>query len=159
MLRNFFPYTINKYLFGDRKEFENNFCETDKDWELWLKFYEELYLSHQKSGLRSRIHNSGYKVLKKLDLTQKNILEIGPGNLPHASFWNGVPRKYVVVDVDQNFIEIAEDKLQSLGIDVESHLVKRTEFAEISDESLDIILTFYSLEHIYDLQGLLEFFI
>ena len=158
MLRNFLPHAINKRLFGDRKKFGNKFCETDKDWELWLKFYEEFYLFLQKTGSGSMINNWGYKVLKKLDLTQKNILEIGPGNLPHLSFWNGVPRKYIVVDADQNFLEIAEDKLQSLGIDVESHLVKRTEFAEISDESLDIILTFYSLEHIYDLQGLLEFF-
>lgn len=158
MLRSFLPYSINRRLFGDRKRFQNKFHETDEDWKLWLEFYEEFYLSTQKDVVGSTVNNWGYEVLRELDLTKKTVLEIGPGYLPHLSFWKGIPSKYVIVDVDKKFIEISKEKLRSFNISVESHLVKRTELAEIVDESLDIVLTFYSLEHIYELPKFLNFF-
>lgn len=158
MIRNFLPILLNNFLYGDRKQYQGKFDTCDEDWVKWLKFYETFYHSTQKNGIGAVVNNWGYRVLNDLDLGDKTVLEIGPGNLPHEDYWNGTPSKYVVVDVKQEFLEICMQKLDAAGIDVETHLIERSEFADIPDESIDIILTFYSLEHIHNLQGIVKYF-
>lgn len=158
MLKNYLPQFINKRLFGDRNKFLGRFDKNDPDWLEWEKFYLKFYTSTQKEGAGSVVNNWGYKILNKIDMESKTVFEIGPGNLPHMSFWNNAPKKYIVADIDQKFIDASVKKFEVNKIEYETHLVKRSQFAEIPDNSIDIVLTFYSLEHMSNLPELLDFF-
>lgn len=87
-----------------------------------------------------------------------SVLEIGAGNLPHRRFWNGLPNEYHLVDVDENFLQEQKNKLSELKISAELHHVERGEMPVVEDDSLDVIFTFYSLEHLFDLDRQLQFY-
>ena len=94
MLRHFLPLFINNELFGFRKKFGQIAHKNDKDWEKWLSIYPSVYRDTQKtSKFANIINNSGYKILKEINLQGCNIAEIGPGGGYHFSYFNGKPKK------------------------------------------------------------------
>ncbi|OAH06909.1 Methyltransferase domain protein [Rhodobacteraceae bacterium SB2] len=158
MLREFLPTTWNNKLFGRRMEFGHEIDINDPDWVAWLEFYEDFYSNTQKRGLGKHVNDFGYKILSEINLDRKTIVEIGPGSLPHVDYWQGMPFRYLAVDVDERFLDITRKKLDTLRIQSESYLISRGEKANIAMGSVDVVLSFYSLEHLQDLDGYLSYF-
>lgn len=150
-----FPYFVKKRLFGDRKKYGTEADINDKEWGMWLDQINDFYTSTQKQGIGEYINNAGYKILKNIDFTNKIVLEVGPGSLPHLDLMQSYPAEYIIADVDKNFLEISKKKLDNKSIVSRSILIENRADAsinEIKDSSVDILLTFYSLEHFYDLE-------
>ena len=98
----------------------------------------------------------GYKVLKELDVNEKIVLEIGAGLLPHLEFLNGKPKRYIVVDIRNHFLDLAKNQI---GENCETHLsLNRSTFPDVAPNSVDFIFTFYSLEHLPNLEETLTFY-
>jgi SAM-dependent methyltransferase len=77
------------------------------------------------------------------------VLEIGPGSLPHKKLWQGSPEKFISVEVDDQFHRLAREKCQS---DFYGLTRLRGDYRlELPDESVDVVLAFYSLEHLENL--------
>ena len=141
LLSNYLPEKINKVLFGDRSKFGYEVDYKDKDWIEWESVYYDFYSNTQKKGVGKYVNDSGYKIFKEFNFQDKVILEIGPGSLPHLNFMNGTPSKYIMVDVDENIlIKNRQDP----------------QIPNIKNNSLDAIVTFYSLEHLYPLEPFLN---
>ena len=155
MLRKFLPQKIRNVLFGNRKLYGLNVISNDKDWIEWENFTQLFYHNTQKTGIGNIINEYGYRVLKKVCFNKKIVFEIGPGNLAHNKFWNGIPDKFIAVDIYNEFLSQTEQKIPEIfhGIKVD-----RNDKIPLEDNSVDIILSFYSLEHLYDLdEKLIEF--
>ena len=55
--------------------------------ERMAKTIQKFLFKNQKSGIGRIVNNAGYKILKHIDLKDKNILEIGPGSMdPYKIF-------------------------------------------------------------------------
>jgi SAM-dependent methyltransferase len=158
MIRKFLPTIVRNPLWGNREKYGLNVDVNDKDWMAWLNFYNEFYTKTQKEGRGETVNNWGYQVIENINLNGMSVLEIGAGNLPHRRFWRGLPTKYHLVDVDDNFLQQQKNKLYELKIDTQLHHVKRGEVPVIKDGSVDVIFTFYSLEHLFDLDKQLQFY-
>lgn len=152
---NILPSYIRTQLFGYRKEDSIEFNENDPDWKLWQSAYHDFYDETQTSGFGGYITGLGYRIIKKIDLSSKNLLEIGPGSVPHLKFWNKEPKRYVSVEIDSRFNEKIGNKIKNHNMITRSKVSFKI---DVPDESIDIILTFYSLEHLMQLdENLLEF--
>ena len=92
--------------------------------------------------------------MSSIDLSDKVLLEIGPGDIRHLPFWRDgkKPKGYIVADVQSEMIDKAQATLSSTGLSVRSLLVRRdSNVLPLEENSADVIITFYSLEHIYAL--------
>jgi SAM-dependent methyltransferase len=157
MIRNFLPYFIFRRLFGDRRKYQNKFSENDSDWLIWSKFWEEFYETTQQSGVGAVVNNWGYKVLLDVDLSGKTVMEIGPGNLPHIKYWKNLPDKYIAIDTSERHFEHLDKKLDKKII-VKKYLSKPNEIVSIPEDNIDVIMSFFSIEHIHNLEEILKFF-
>lgn len=151
------PRYLSKSLFGDRRKFGLEKIIEDPDWVAWQDFYLEFYKVTQKQGIGKTVNDAGYQVLSMIDLNNKRIMEIGPGIIPHIPFWVGKPLHYSLVDNLQSLLDQTAKILDSAGVEyscdqINSHLLPFT------DEEFDIVLSFYSLEHIYPMDKYLEEF-
>ena len=158
MIRKFLPAIIRSPLWGNREKYGGNIDVNHKDWIEWLNFNNKFYTKTQKEGAGKIVNNWGYKVIGNINLNGMSVLEIGAGNLPHRRFWKGLPAEYHLVDVDDNFLQESKTKLSELKIGAKLHHLERGEFPVIDDDSLDVIFTFYSLEHLFDLDKQLQFY-
>jgi SAM-dependent methyltransferase len=152
------PPCLQRPLFGDRAQFGLMPNETDPCWTEWQKRYLDFYLSTQKTGLGKYINDLGYRVLSDIDLSNKVICEIGPGTIPHLRFWQGKPARYIAVDIDEQFIHATRDKVQqAVGCDFKGVKISRDHYQlDLPDQSIDILLSFYSFEHLYPLESYLR---
>ncbi len=137
-------------LFGDRQRFGLKIQEHDPDWLEWQTFYQDFYQNTQKQGLGKIVNDAGYEILRQVDMNGRKILEVGPGNLPHRRFWNGIPDHYSVLDIKQEFIDQSLQVLAQESIPSTSHL-SSSSVLPLKDASVDLIISFYSLEHMYPL--------
>ena len=150
----YLPEKISKKFFGDRKKYGLIPDKDDPDWILWEKEYLNFYDTTQKKGLGSYINDSGYKILKGVDLTGLVVCEIGPGSLPHRKNWTGTPEKYIGVDINQDFLDLLPDKANCPfeQVKVESD----AKSLPLPSKSIDILLSFYSFEHLNPLSVYLD---
>ena len=139
-------------LFGDRELFGYVPSPDDKDWQAWQALRQSFYEDTQQQGAGKTVNVAGYKVMQKIDMTGKHVLEIGPGSLPHIRFWNGRPKKYTLVDYQQNVLDRSISILEAEKIDVDSCLINSHRLP-ISSNQVDIVISFYSLEHLYPLES------
>jgi SAM-dependent methyltransferase len=144
------PAILTNPLFGDRRRFGQVIQDQDPDWQEWQAFYMNFYQNTQKNGLGKIINDAGYEILRQIDLNGKNVLEIGPGNLPHRRFWKGKPAHYAVVDVNQEFLDQSLQVLEQDAISTTSYLIS-SPMLHLEDESIDLIISFYSMEHMHPL--------
>jgi len=151
------PSILANPLFGDRKRFGLEIQENDHDWQEWQKFYMQFYQNTQKSGIGKKVNDAGYEILSQIDLSGKHVLEVGPGALPHYRYWNGKPAKYTVVDVKQVFLDQSLQILNQEGV-IFSSCLTSADSLPFDDGSIDIIISFYSLEHMYPLDTFLKEF-
>ena len=155
MLRKFLSDKLFSVLFGNRKLYGTKKVQNDKDWIKWNKFYYKFYTKTQKEGVGNIVNEWGYKILKKLSFKKKIIFELGPGTLPHYRFWKDVPEKFYAVDVFEKFLSESKKKIPKI---FKGYKVTKYQKIPLKGNSVDIILTFYSLEHMLDLDKKLSEF-
>lgn len=155
--RHYLPDIIFVPLFGDRKKYGREILIDDIDWNKWLQFYFKFYSDTQKNSVGKIVNDAGYRILKKVNLTGMKVLEIGPGILPHRSFWEGVPKEYSICDIKEEFLTQTEKIIERDKIKVKKILLNSA-LIPIPDNTVDIILSFYNLEHLYPLDQYLKEF-
>lgn len=144
------PHILSSILFGDRRRFGLAIHEDDLDWKEWQIFCMQFYQHTQKGGVGKTINNAGYEMLSKIDLADKHVLEVGAGALPHRPYWKNKPAKYTVIDIRQRFIDQSMQILKQENIISQSFL-SSAESIPLESKSADVIISFYSLEHMYPL--------
>lgn len=156
LARNLIPNFLCKKLWGDRDKYGINPIIEDPQWSEWQEMQLDFYKSNQRKGIGSVVNDSGYSVMAEIDLNEKCVLEFGPGDLRHHKFWNSKPRKYIIADVHEGMMNVAASVLQKDKINFDSFLIGRNEKLPLAKNSVDVIISFYSLEHLYPLEIYLE---
>ena len=157
MLYKILPYFIFKPLFGDRKRWGLKTDFEDKDFRKWQdECYLQFYQDNQKGNIGTAVNHFGFQIIKNIDLTDKTILEVGPGRIDHLDYNSTRPRKYILADINKDFLEISKKRLQEYGINdidtIEVHGIT----LPLEDDSVDVLVTFHQLEHIYELEEYLK---
>ena len=152
------PEVLSVPLFGDRRRFGLVAREDDPDWEEWQQIQATFYDDNQKQGVGKIVNDAGYRVLRQIDLKEKRVLEIGPGDLNHFPNWNGTPASLSIVDVEPEFLARSERRLDEYRVPFTSHLVppRNGGLLPFDDETFDVLLSFYSLEHLHPLGAYLD---
>ena len=60
-----------------------------------------------------------------------------------------MPQHVHLVDVDERMVERGASALRRLGVDHTVHVVDTGQRLPLEDSSVDVVVAFYSLEHIY----------
>ena len=155
-LRKLFPQVLFKRLWGNRKKWGRVVQEDDPCWIQWQSTYDSFYADNQRASIGVKVNDAGYTVMSSVDLEGKTVVEIGAGDIRHHSYWQSKPKEYILVDIDEEMIRKAEVGLESLEVPHKSLLLERGQPLPIADDSVDVVVSFYSLEHIYPLQGYLN---
>ena len=154
--RDLIPNFLSKKLWGDREKYGFNPVTQDPQWMEWQQIQLEFYKLNQRKGIGSIVNDSGYSVMAEIDLKDKCVLEFGPGDVRHNKFWNSKPAKYIIADVHEGMMNSAKNIFRRDEINFESFLIDRNEKLPLAKNSVDIIVSFYSLEHLYPLKNYLE---
>lgn len=156
MIRKYLPYFIFKKLFGDRKKYKK-FDKNDEDWLSWIKNISKTYEHRDKSLIDKLIKINAYKIIQDplINFDKKDILEIGPGFLDHEQIWReNIPKSFDLIDANFDFLKVSEKKLNQRKIQNKKFLIKDSlDMDQIQSNSYDYILSFFSLEHIMDLEN------
>lgn len=147
------PSIIAEPLFGKRKEFGLVPDLKDADWLEWEKKASEIYAATQRSSVGNFVNCSGYKVMRNIDLKGKTVLEVGPGDIVHHAYWRDKPEMYYLADRREEFMSSAYNKITRIGVKCNRCLIDESKQFRLDfpDNSIDIIVSFYSLEHLYPL--------
>lgn len=157
MIYKFLPNKISIPLFGDRKKWGIKTDKNDVDFKDWQANYIKFYEQNQKGIIGNVVNGFGFKIVANVDFTNKTILEVGPGIIQHTEFGDYRKcKKYWLADINISFLDKSKLVLQEHGVnDVEEVLVKELDLS-LPDDSVDVIITFHQLEHIYYLESYLE---
>jgi SAM-dependent methyltransferase len=153
-LAAYFPYAVKAALFGDRRRHGATINEEDADWQRWraldLRFYDE----NQRESFGAVVNAAGHKIMRRVDLAGKTVLEIGPGSLDHIAHWSGKPAMFYAVDINEGFLDRAISRLQAHGVPYKPVITLQSDAGQLpfEDESIDVVLSFYSLEHLNPLE-------
>jgi SAM-dependent methyltransferase len=145
-------------LFGDRARFGLESDRIDPMWDEWEEACTAFYTANQRSGLGKTINDAGYRILEQFDFTGKTIVEIGPGYAPHLPYFKTKPAHYIIIDIREEFLTHTAQKLTEMGISHETHLIDpdTPNKLPLPEDAADVLVTFYSLEHLYPLEDFLH---
>ncbi|HVR41774.1 MAG TPA: methyltransferase domain-containing protein [Thermoanaerobaculia bacterium] len=145
-------------MFGDRERFGRRAWDDDADWKAWHEVYLEAYRDTQRTtAIQTRINESGYQVLEGIDVSDQRVAELGPGGGFHLRRLRGRPASYVALDAFSDFFPNLEAKCRELAIPVQCLTVGAYEpVIALPDASQDVFLSFYSIEHLFPLEGWLD---
>lgn len=155
-LRTLMPRPLRNVLWGDRERWGLTAVSDDACWVEWQRVSSEFYVENQRTGVGTTINDAGYRVMAAADIDGKTVLEIGAGDIRHIPYWTGRPRQYVLADVDAAMLERAKLRLQESGVPHREVLVERGGSLPLGDASVDLVVSFYSLEHLHPLRAYLE---
>ena len=155
-LRNCLPEVLKAPLWGNRKKWGLEANAGDICWQQWQKTYTNFYAENQRAGIGKTINDAGYQVMSAIDLTGKQVLEIGAGDIRHLKYINGNPKEWVLADISPEMLDVARLRLRNQAIPCQSFLVQRNQPLPLANRSVDVIVSFYSLEHLYPLRPYLE---
>jgi SAM-dependent methyltransferase len=155
-LRNWLPNSLCAPLWGDRVRWGLTINEVDPCWLEWQKTYTDFYTANQREGLGTKVNDAGYEVMSLLDIAGKNVVEIGAGDIRHMKYWKGQPQEYILADVHADMMKKAQAKLNESNVPFRSVLLERGQPLPFADASVDVVVSFYSLEHLYPLLPSLE---
>lgn len=149
------PESLRVPLWGDRKQYGKSPVEGDSDWRIWReKYAATFYPAFEEQGLMSRVCGMAVPIVERVDTAAKEVLEIGPGRLRHLDSLRGKPKQYTLCDIDVDFLKEASGQLQEADIPV--RCVKIDDPVNFSlpleDGEIDILFTFFSLEHFNPLE-------
>lgn len=157
-ITRYLPKGLQDSLCGKREWSKGTRNPEDSDWQAWHADSMQFYTSQQRGGIGKIVNEAGYKIISTLDLSGKRCLEIGPGILPHMSHWRGKPDRYDIADISSQMLRESEKKLDVARIPYASYLLDGSSALPMGDEEYDVIISFYSLEHLYPLDAHLEEF-
>lgn len=154
----FLPYFVRSRLFGDRERFGKTIDPKHPMWREWQTRSIEFYNANQRQGAGVTVNSAGHAVMRGVDIAGKSVLEIGPGALDHMQFWTGKPSHFTGVDINDEYLGLARERLRSANVPFTAQLVEASTSAALPfpDESFDVVLSFYSLEHIYPIEPYLR---
>ena len=157
-IRNILPKRIKAPLWGDRERWGLTPVPQDDCWEEWESTYTDFYQENQREGIGTQVNDAGYKVMSSIDLAGKRVLEIGAGDIRHMKFWRGEPAEYLLADISTDMMDFAKKCIEARGIAYRTLPVARNQPLALEDASVDVIVSFYSLEHLYPLRPYLDEF-
>ena len=152
-VRHLLPDSLSSILWGDRKKWGLTVRKDDPCWQEWEKTYLAFYLANQRKGIGTLVNEAGYRIMSHIDMTGKTVLEIGPGDIRHVAYWRSLsPAQYILADVQEEMLEKGTQKLVDAGVKSSPMFLERDSATlPLQDNSIDIVVSFYSLEHIYPL--------
>ena len=159
MINKLLPYFIYRRFWGDRKKYGLIFDNEDSEWKIWTqKAYTDFYQNTQQKGMGNLICCMEHQVISRVDFSQKKVLEVGPGIIRHLEYIKNKPAVYVLCDIEHNLIEDAGRQLSNAGIKYKTVLKPERKIIKLPfhNNSIDIVISFNSLEHLYPLDGYLE---
>ena len=149
--RSFMPRFLRNLLWGNRERWGLKINPADVDWEKYQEVLGLFYSATQRSGIGSIVNDAGYQVISGVNLADKVILEIGAGDIKHFQYWVGRPKKYILADISNEMMDRAKNCLDQHGVPYDALMLERGESLPLDDQSVDLIFSFYSLEHLYPL--------
>lgn len=156
LIRNVLPQSIGTALWGDRERWGLEIRYDDACWQAWQVAYTAFYAANQRAGIGTIVNDAGYRVMREVDLSGKTVLEIGPGDIRHVSSWLGKPAEYILADVHGEMLVKGVEKLRASGIASRALLLERGNALPLGERVVDVVVSFYSLEHIYPLRPYLS---
>jgi len=112
------PSAISVPLFGDRARHGLAAVRNDPTWREWQRIMLTFYDANQKRGIGKIVNDAGDRVRRRIDLTGKRVLEIGPGSLNHIPNWRGQPASYALVDIEPECLDRGAERLREHGVPV-----------------------------------------
>ena len=155
-IRKLLPEALRVPLWGNRRRWGLVVDEDDPSWKEWQKTNIDFYVQNQREGIGTKVNDAGYRVMADIDLSGKRVLEIGAGDIRHLRWLKGLPSEYLLADISTDMMEFAQQKLEERGIPLCKLLLRRDQRLPLADNSIDVIVSFYSLEHLYPLRPYLE---
>lgn len=152
------PHCLAAPLFGDRQQFGLNIQFDDPDWAQWQEIFPRCYQETQKSGPGNLVNHAGYQIMRQVPLAGKRVLEIGPGEIHHRPYWLDRPAFFQLADVRQQMLDRSLEILQAANIPAAGTLIAEESrgILPFEDQCFEIVLTYYSLEHLYPLEQYLS---
>lgn len=151
LARSVMPRSWSIALWGDRDRWGPVADRQDPMWLEWEATYGAFYEASQRQGVGRRVNDAGYRVMAHVDLTDRVVLEIGPGEIRHAVNWKGRPSHVHLVDIDEDMAGRGAEVLSGLGVPHDVQLLDDDHRLPLPDGSVDVVVSFYSLEHIWPL--------
>jgi len=74
--------------------------------------------------------------------------------LPHKHYWKNKPKSYVGIDINKNFLEITKN---SVECEFKGFVINNENLPNLKSENFDIVLCFYSLEHIHKIDSIIDY--
>lgn len=121
-------------------------------WQEWTNdVYLRFYQATQKQSAGEKVNNAGYRILRRVDFSDKTVLEIGPGKLSHIPFWKNKPKEYVIADIMPKMLALSAKELQNVQVAHREVLLARQSSPKLpfGNDEFDLVLSFYSFEHMY----------
>jgi SAM-dependent methyltransferase len=145
-------------LWGDRDRWGLDVIPTDPDWVEWNTVLEDFYDASQQRGVGKWVNSAGYKVMREIDIDGATVLEIGPGTIAHHEYWRGRPKLVHLADVDERMAQRGAAVLSTIDVPVTVHEIGPDGHVPLDDGTVDLIVTFYSLEHVHPIDAQLREF-
>lgn len=145
------PRQLAAPLFGDRRRFGLTVRHDDLCWRQWEKTYLEFYDMSQKRSIGALVNAGGYRIMSRIDLSDKRVLEVGPGEIEHLPHWRGMPECYVLADISNQMLDRSSVRLSAANVPHACRLVTRANEGRLpfDDAEFDVVVSFYTFEHLY----------
>jgi ubiquinone/menaquinone biosynthesis C-methylase UbiE len=158
-IRNFIPTYISNILFGNRKKYGLSINKKDPCWVEWEKIEDRFHKETQRKGVGYKINNVAYQIISKINFKNKIILEIGASDINHLKYFTQKPKKYFLVDCSSELLAKSVKILKKKKFSHKIILVgQNKKKLAISNNSIDIIISFFTFEHIKNLEFVLKDF-